>query len=572
MLTQENEVPKSFHQSVIDSIEEKVQEAENNNYLKGRKFLEWVLPRLFEITHEQVENQEITDRSHDEGIDVWDYIETGEDDEESGVVRLFQVKYGKTYDIEKEVAGFERDISTFLRKKPYEIKRDDLRELHNKINEERYRIDLFLITNQSINVKARRKCKIIGIDQIVTNLWEEIAGKPKGKQAKLTLEKFMPYEKSLIGVVSPSELVRFVTENESYIFESNIRKYLQKTKVNKGLIQTLRDRVGDLFYFNNGITIVAKKFDVEDHSILLYEPQIVNGAQTSSIIAEYLPRNTRAKGGVQVTIIKSDDEATRAEITQYRNSQNAVKGRDLISLQAFHAKIHAELHLKRYYYEQQAGAWIAKPVEEKNRYTGEDAYNKYLGENHDHVIPAYEAIQAMVAGLWQNPTKPYSSIASFLPSGTFYPKIFTHDLPEDFRLLFYPYLVKIYATDEFGYGTKDDSKQQKQYARLLFVTVYFKILTDFIIKRDLQEIRNNPFLMEKYFKNFETNSKLLRFCHQAIENNYFPNAMEYYNKNEISTWHNFFAQHSWKPELIESLTNYVKYNKDELEKIRREFR
>ena len=69
-----------------------------------------------------------------------------------------------------------------------------------------------------------------------------------------------------------------------------------------------------------------------------------------------------------------------------------------------------------------------------------------------------------------------------MPNGNKYPEIFNSLLPEDYRLLFYPYLIKCYG-EKLGYGDKNSKSELKRYARLLFVSTYFKILFDFIMKK-----------------------------------------------------------------------------------------
>ena len=57
----------------------------------------------------------------------------------------------------------------------------------------------------------------------------------------------------------------------------------------------------------------------------------------------------------------------------------------------------------------------------------------------------------MVAGIYQNPTKPYSSVSSFLPNGTLYPIIFDDIIAQNYRNLLYPYLIEAYGS-QLGYG------------------------------------------------------------------------------------------------------------------------
>jgi len=565
LLQEDIQIPsKAFVDSVKQSIREYVEKG-SNSVEKGNLFLKWVVTRLFDASDDEIANQ-ITDGKNDMGIDAW--LKPEIESDEGGIIQLFQLKYGESHG-EKEILQFKENVKKFLKMDIKEIQRDDMKRLQQMIIKEKLDYELYYITDQNVKSKNTQRLKIYGIDQIVEELWDEIIGLPKGKIEQLTLDEVLPYGDTIIGVVSLEQLTKFIHKTKSYIYESNIRKYLQRTKVNKNLRTTLEDEPEKVFYYNNGITIVVKKFSVNANEIELYEPQIVNGAQTSSTIYDTLSLLTNAKGSILVTIIKETDKTTREDITKFRNSQNAVKGKDLISLKMFHTRIRGQLKQVGYYYEQQAGGWISMEKSERNSYTGHDLFNSYLPKTHDHAILAKDAIQAMVSGIFQNPTKPYSSIASFMPNGTHYNEVFDERLKEDYRLLLYPYLIKCYS-EQLGYGEDDAKPEQKRYARLLFVTAYFKILFDYILKQDPDEIKKDPTVLDKYFKNFEANKKLLEFTNSALEY-YFHRARSYLQQKEIPSWHNFFSKYSWDEELQQDFKNYVNDYPDKLKDIKLSF-
>lgn len=569
MLKQELETPSTgFIESVKQSIEEEVSQAKNTTE-KGHRFLKWVATRLFDISPEEIDGQ-ITDGPNDMGIDAWAKIEGGS--EKKGIIQIFQLKYGGSYDIDKEILKFKDDIVNFLKMKPIEIQREDLRELNNMIKKEELEPELYFITNQKVDYKKKGKVVVFGLEQIVSSLWNEITGLPKDKSENLQLESCMKYGKNAVmGVISLKELTKFIERTKSYIFESNIRKYLKRTKVNQGLIETLENEAGNVFYYNNGITIVVKDFTLIQNSNLLElkEPQIVNGAQTSSIIAEKLGYGTNANGNLQVTIIKETDKTTREEITRCRNSQNAVKGKDLISLKYFHTRIRGQLENFGFFYETQAGSWLNMLKPEKNSYRGHQIYNQYIPKSQKFLISAKDAIQAMVAGIFQNPTKPYSSIASFMPYGTHYDEIFDNNLKEDYRLLLYPYLIKCYS-ENLGYGDPNADPEAKRYARLLFVATYFKILMKEILKKESSEITKEPEILESIFKNFEVNKELLDYVNNALEH-YFIRSDEYMKENKIPTWHNFFAKSAWDKPMQNVIQGYVNTHSQQLKAIKQKF-
>jgi len=157
-----------------------------------------------------------------------------------------------------------------------------------------------------------------------------------------------------------------------------------------------------------------------------------------------------------------------------------------------------------------------------------------------------------------------------MPNGRHYPEVFDSKLNENYRLLLYPYLVKCYG-ERLGYGDQEAKPEQKRYARLLFVTAYFKILFDYILKKDKDEIKQNPELMESIFKNFENNEKLLKLTDEAMDF-YFHCARSYFDEHEeIVTWHNFFSKYAWNEKLQKDIRSFLIDKKEEIKEIKQNF-
>ena len=466
-------------------------------------------------------------------------------------------------------------VEKFLSCKLEDIPRTDMKELRVKIDNEHLTPELFYVTNQKIENKFNdSRITVLGLDQIVSKLWADIEGIPSGITEKIQIEDCFERNNCLVGAISLKEFRKFINRTQRYIYESNIRKYLQKTKINKGLKKTLEAEIDSVFQYNNGITIVVNDYEKNAKEITLIEPQIVNGAQTSQTIFETLPLITNAVGDILVTIIKEPSKASRDNITQYRNSQNSVKGKDLISLQTFHKGIRGQLKEVGYFYEIQAGSWKFEENKRQAQYTGNDIFRQYFPSDHENFVPSPEAIQTMVAGLFQNPTKPYASQASYMPNGSKYPDIFNSQILEDYRILFYPYLIKCYG-EKLEYGLKNSRPELKRYTRLLFVSAYFKILFDFILKTTPTEVRKNPKILDPIFKNFEANEELLKFTDEAMQN-YFINAEFYYGdlndeEGKNVTWHNFFSNYAWDDELRKRMDGFVKTEKERIKSIKDKF-
>jgi len=355
LLKQEFSAPSTnFIDSVKNSIKNEVSKGDSN-VERGRLFLTWVLTKAFHASDDDAENA-ILDGPNDHGIDAILEVPGSE----LNFFRIFQSKYGKSHSVD-DIHAFKSKISELLEEEPNDLPEGRIRDALINIKNKGWEIEIIYVTDQHVDYKDEENFQVYGFSQIVDKLWNDITEPAEDKTEILNLEKSLTFNNTIAGSISLSELGHLVLRTRKYIFESNIRKFLPvKTKVNKQIRKTLLEEPEEVFYYNNGITIVVKDFEVNGNEIKLIAPQIVNGAQTSTAIADIVRGDPNLPGNIQITIIKEDVKTTRNKITRFRNSQNAVKGRDLISLERFHDSIYGQLQTKfGYYYEQQAGSWIA---------------------------------------------------------------------------------------------------------------------------------------------------------------------------------------------------------------------
>jgi len=544
---------------VRDSIREYAEGAQSE-VEKGHNFLQWVLTRVFEATEDDATDA-IIDGANDLGIDAYLPVDFSEDK-----IYLFQSKYGTSHSMEA-IAKFKHDVQT-LRLKDVARMRPEIAHLVTQIQEKNLKVECVYVTDQPVEEEDYENVEIYDIDVIVQRLWDRIKKPAVGKKAAIRLESKLRYQDTLLGILKLRELTNFVTKNRDYVFESNIRQWMQfKTTVNKGLRETLQESPHKFFYYNNGITIVVNDFEeLEDNSILLHAPQIVNGAQTSNSVLDHAKRTHNLEGSITVTIIKAADEMDQNNITKYRNSQNAVRGKDLVSLMDFHRSIKSQMESIGYFYEIQAGSFDSKTKSQQTEFLGDPTYSKYLPENHKKVIVAKDAIQAFVAGIEQRPTESYSSPAQFLPRGSKYDEVFNEKLKDDYRLLLYPYLVKEYAKKGLSYGKKGGHKT-KRYATLFFVAVYFKILHEKIIftKGDFKE---DIAKLEPIFKSVKLNQRILKLT-DTVVTKFLEDTVVDDEMTAANTYHNFFSHHLWLDSMIRVIEKKIKQEEDEISGIQK---
>jgi len=561
ILVQENsnQPLEGFSKNIRDSIKENA-ECAKNEVEKGHNFLHWVLTRVYEATEDDAADA-IVDGANDLGIDAYLPVDFSDNK-----IRLFQSKYGTSHSMEA-IAKFKEDVKRLLKSDVTKM-RPELAHLVTKIRDKNLKVECCYVTDQEVEYENEEYFEIIDIEEIIQRLWSRIKKPAAGKKSAIKLEKMLGYENTILGILKLRELTEFISKNRDYVFESNIRQWMQfKTTVNKGIRETLQNVPDKFFYYNNGITIVVSNFEeIGNNSILLHAPQIVNGAQTSNSIVDRAKRTHNLDGSITVTIIRADDEEDQNNITKYRNSQNSVRGKDLVSLMDFHKSIKSQLQNSGYFYEIQAGSFDSKTKSQQSELKGDVIYNKYLPDNHKKVIVAKDAIQALVAGIEQRPTESYSSPAQFLPRGSKYDDVFNEKLEDEYRLLLYPYLVKEFAKNTLKYGKRGGHKT-KRYATLFFVAVYFRILHKNILETK-GDFKSDITKLEPIFRSFKLNSRILKLADTVVtkflEDTVVDDEMEIAN-----TKHNFFSHHVWNDAMLRVVDKKIIQEEDEIESIKK---
>ena len=559
ILVQKNSIPlEGFSENIADSIRDFAESAKSD-VEKGKNFLQWVLTRVYEATEDDAADA-IVDGANDLGIDAYLPVDFSDNK-----IRLFQSKYGTSHSTDA-IIKFKEDVKRLLERDVTKM-RPELAQLVTTICEKNLKIQCCYVTDQAVDY-TDNEVEIVDINEIIQKLWDRIKKPAAGKKSSLKLEKMLRYENTILGILKLHELTNFVTKNRDYVFESNIRQWMQfKTTVNKGLRDTLQNNPDKFFYYNNGITIVVSDIEeYDENELILYAPQIVNGAQTSNSILDHAKRTKNMDGSMTVTIIRAYDEQDQNNITKYRNSQNSVRGKDLVSLMDFHKSIKSQLKNSGYFYEIQAGSFDSKTKSEQVEYEGDVIYNNYLPDNHKKIVVAKDAIQALVAGMEQRPTEAYSSPAQFLPRGSKYDEVFNENLKDDYKLLLYPYLVKEYAKKMLKYG-KQGKHKTKRYATLFYVAVYFRILHKQILQTT-GDFKLDILKLEPVFRSLKLNSRILKLVDivvtKFLEDTVVDDEIELAN-----TKHNFFSHYVWNDSMLRVVDKKIKQEEEEIEAIRK---
>lgn len=302
----------------------------------------------------------------------------------------------------------------------------------------------------------------------------------------------------LVGSVNLDKLYYFLkdyrhnTGDLDRIYEKNVRRFLGgRGKVNKAMQATLRDAPERFGLYNNGITIVVHDYHLDGNNVVLTEPYIVNGCQTTRTIWEvfYNKLNAggtgvnpeteawkiRAKTGVVVAkIVKvgaNGDKLLQA-ITRYTNSQNAIREKDFLALTGDFKTWQAELG-SRYglYLEVQRGGWDSQKALQNT----DPKSTRFVNHaNAADLVKVYGAGWLGEAGLAFGKNPP------FLPDGSVFKRI-VNETDTDGGVfgavdLYAAYLLQ-QSTASMGFG-RGAPKQTRRQTRFIFLMVVIDLFRD----------------------------------------------------------------------------------------------
>lgn len=202
-------------------------------------------------------------------------------------------------------------------------------------------------------------------------------------------------EAASVTAIDARSLADAVERWQARLFKGNVRYYLRRVnRVNRKMLATLADQEERqaFWLYNNGLTIVADSYRFsEDNgrtSLVAVNPQIVNGAQTSSVIRERRAHLARGDAAVQCRIIAiSDDAAGRAaleRISEFTNSQSPVRAGDLRSNAERHRKLQSRFGMlpEPVFYERRRGEWQSLTPAQRSGYRGGKVTKEQIGQRY----------------------------------------------------------------------------------------------------------------------------------------------------------------------------------------------
>lgn len=167
--------------------------------------------------------------------------------------------------------------------------------------------------------------------------------------------------KDIVALINVGTYYKFITDSKNDLqkkfFEANVRDYQGKNSVNSAIAETLHNNTGeDFWWLNNGITILSDETTFANGlELVLTNPKIVNGLQTSTEIYNYYSQNTdkiqNETRNVLVRIISPVDETSRDRIILATNNQTNIPKSSLRVTDDIHLQIEMYFKSRGLYYD-----------------------------------------------------------------------------------------------------------------------------------------------------------------------------------------------------------------------------
>ena len=154
------------------------------------------------------------------------------------------------------------------------------------------------------------------------------------------------------------------------LFARNVRVYLGNQGVNKDIKETFENNPSEFVFSNNGVTILCDdlKHDPPAKELTIYNPRVVNGAQTLHSIRDVPHPSSEAMVMVRIIKVKPLANADFAEkvrrrkeiinkIAERTNYQNPIRKSDLVSNDDFQHGLFLFFRKRNIFYERRRNEW-----------------------------------------------------------------------------------------------------------------------------------------------------------------------------------------------------------------------
>ena len=225
-------------------------------------------------------------------------------------------------------------------------------------------------------------------------------------------------EGGFVCLVGLKDFFQFITDKSGALirqmFEANVRDYQGRTQVNEDILDSLRIATSeDFWWLNNGVSILATKATLAGKSLIIEDPLIVNGLQTSNEVYNFFKESEAEseKRKILAKVMVPTVDESRDRVIKATNSQNPVQTASLRATEKIHRDIEEYLRPKGIFYDRR-----------KN-------YYKNDGKPRDKIIGIPYLAQAVMAIVLRRPDSARARPSSLLKAEDDYKKVFDSSYP-----------------------------------------------------------------------------------------------------------------------------------------------
>lgn len=236
---------------------------------------------------------------------------------------------------------------------------EDLKDISN-------RTDFQFLDETDLNVEHRENTNRTELSNVEIRVAKSASGTPWYSH---TNDEGLT---SFITSIKAAQVYELYKEHNTDLFNLNIRQPLGDNTTNKAVMESAETEPDKFFFYNNGISAVARKIDAnEDKGVLsCIDFSIINGAQTFRSIHKSFQRSIKTSQKIQsLSVMVRVTEMPNLyrndgfidSVTRYNNTQNAVKISDFrsndsvqVSLSNYFDNI-SDIDGKTYFYKNKRG-------------------------------------------------------------------------------------------------------------------------------------------------------------------------------------------------------------------------
>jgi len=252
---------------------------------------------------------------------------------------------------------------------------------------------------------------------------------------------------SYVALCKLTDYIQFIRDDDSKlmnrIFEANVRAYQGEVDVNTEIAESIRHPTPglDFWWLNNGVTVVADEAQFVNQSLVVENPLVVNGLQTSFELDDYAGNLAGDARLILLRVIVEKDRSKRDQIIKATNRQTAIKPSSFHASEPIHLRIEDYLKTKGFYYDRR-----------KN-------YYKREGKPSNKIITVDRLAQAVLAVLLKEPHVARARPTAAIKDENTYKRLFSED-PSIHPVEMYGALVEILdAVNQYFKKIRSDVEQ-----------------------------------------------------------------------------------------------------------------